>query len=320
MYFTVDPDGVVLDVNDFGASQLGYTPEELIGEQVLNVFHEDDKASVAGQMKALLEAPGETRVWEFRKVRRDGAVIWVEEMARATRDADGNQVVLIVCEDITDRRRIEAELRENEARLRAFAEAVPDLTLILDRDGRYVDILGRPEARGLLYAPREQMIGRKMHDVLPRAAADLFLSVIRKTISTRTSQVLEYSLDLQRGPEWFEARTAPLADPGSAPLVVWLARNVTERKRLERELLELREELEQKVERVAERGTEYGLSFRELTVLQLVVDGKSDKEVAAILGISRMTASKHVARILRKLKTSSRTAAGVLAVREGLIA
>jgi PAS domain S-box-containing protein len=122
----------VLDVNDFGASQLGYTPEELIGRQVLEVFHEADKEAVAGQMKALLEVPGETRVWEFRKVRRDGAVIWVEEMARATRDADGNQVVLIVCEDITDRRRIEDELRENEARLRAFAEAMPDLTLIME--------------------------------------------------------------------------------------------------------------------------------------------------------------------------------------------
>ena len=39
MYFTVDPAGIVQDVNQFGASQLGYEPEELIGTPVLEVIH-----------------------------------------------------------------------------------------------------------------------------------------------------------------------------------------------------------------------------------------------------------------------------------------
>ncbi len=43
MYFTVDTSGVVLSVNHYGAKQLGYTPDELIGEEVLGVFYEDDK-------------------------------------------------------------------------------------------------------------------------------------------------------------------------------------------------------------------------------------------------------------------------------------
>ncbi len=319
MYFTVGPDGIVIDVNDFGASQLGYTPGDLIGRQVLDVFVDEDRETVAGQIRALLDAPGETRMWELRKVKRDGTVIWVEETARATRDAEGKQVVMIVCEDITDRRRMEEELRESEARLRAFAEAVPDLTMIMDRDGRYIEILGRLETKMTIFADPERLIGKRMHDVLPRAPADTFLAAVRKSIATGAPQYLEYSLDRPSGTEWFEASVAPFTMKGQS-LVVWVARNTTERKRLERELVELREELEQKAELVAERGSAYGLSFRELTVLQLVVDGRSDKEVAAILGITRMTASKHVARILRKLRVNSRTAAGVMAVRERLIA
>jgi PAS domain S-box-containing protein len=319
MYFTVDPDGTVLDVNDFGASQLGYTPGDLIGRPVLDVFHREDRAAVTEHMQDLLRAEGETRVWEFRKVCRDGRVIWVEEVARVTRDEDGNQVLLIVCEDITERRRMEDDLKENEARLRAFANAMPDVTLILDEDGRYVDILGSAENSQMLYAPPEQLKGQLMHDILPKANADAFLAVIRKTISSGKPQTIEYSLNVQKGSEWFEARTAPLQAPGARAMVIWTARNITQRKRLEEELVAVREEIDRRAERVAARGSVYGLSFREVAVLQLVVEGRSDKEVASILGITRMTASKHVARILRKLKASSRTEAGVRAVREGLI-
>jgi DNA-binding NarL/FixJ family response regulator len=62
----------------------------------------------------------------------------------------------------------------------------------------------------------------------------------------------------------------------------------------------------------------YGLTPRELEVLQLVADGSSDREVAETLYISRHTAMTHVSNILMKLDVSSRTAAAALAVRDGL--
>ncbi len=111
MYFTVDADGIVLSVNQFGAEQLGYAIEELVGRPVLGVFHEDDKEAVAGQFQTCLENPGRVWSWEFRKVRKDGRVIWVKEVARATLDVDGGVIVLVVCEDISARRAMEEELQ-----------------------------------------------------------------------------------------------------------------------------------------------------------------------------------------------------------------
>jgi excisionase family DNA binding protein len=61
------------------------------------------------------------------------------------------------------------------------------------------------------------------------------------------------------------------------------------------------------------------LTAREREVLRLVVDGRSDKEIAIILGISRATASDHVASIRAKLGVPSRAAASALAVRNGLL-
>jgi DNA-binding NarL/FixJ family response regulator len=69
-------------------------------------------------------------------------------------------------------------------------------------------------------------------------------------------------------------------------------------------------------EQVAAR---YRLSLRQLAVLQLMADGKMDKEIAIELGIRPMTAQKHVAHILKKMGALSRTDASVRAVREGLV-
>jgi DNA-binding NarL/FixJ family response regulator len=61
------------------------------------------------------------------------------------------------------------------------------------------------------------------------------------------------------------------------------------------------------------------LSPREREVLSLVAEGLGDKDIASELGISRRTASKHVATILTKLGVRSRTAAASHAMRQGLV-
>jgi DNA-binding NarL/FixJ family response regulator len=61
------------------------------------------------------------------------------------------------------------------------------------------------------------------------------------------------------------------------------------------------------------------LTSRESEVLRLLVEGRTDREIAAHLFISPRTVSVHVARILEKLGTPSRSAAAVVALQRGLI-
>jgi PAS domain S-box-containing protein len=117
MYFMVDAGGDVLSVNPFGAEKLGYTVKELIGAPVLNVFLEADKEDVQRNVATCLEHLGSAMNWEARKVRKDGAVLWVRETARAVL-LKNRPVVLVACEDITERKQVEEELRESEGRYR----------------------------------------------------------------------------------------------------------------------------------------------------------------------------------------------------------
>jgi PAS domain S-box-containing protein len=122
MYFTVDARGCVLSVNQFGAEQLGYSSEELAGTPVLDVFFEEDKEDIVRQLRVCMDNPGRMAHWECRKVRKDGEVLWVKEAARATFDVNGELIVLIVCEDITERRRMEEELRKAREELEGKVE------------------------------------------------------------------------------------------------------------------------------------------------------------------------------------------------------
>jgi DNA-binding NarL/FixJ family response regulator len=61
------------------------------------------------------------------------------------------------------------------------------------------------------------------------------------------------------------------------------------------------------------------LSPREVEVLRLLADGRSDREIAAALGVSHRTVTTHVAGIFNKLGVTSRTAAVARAIRSELV-
>jgi len=116
MYFMVDTGGTVVSVNQFGAEQLGYTVDELIGDSVLKVFYKPDRESAKEKVALCLKQSGRSLSWELRKIRKDGTMLWVRETARAVHSANG-PIVLVACEDITERKRAEEALRRSEAYL-----------------------------------------------------------------------------------------------------------------------------------------------------------------------------------------------------------
>ena len=71
--------------------------------------------------------------------------------------------------------------------------------------------------------------------------------------------------------------------------------------------------------RLDERATQPTLTPREIQVMELVKDGKRNKEIASLLGISEETVQVHLKNIFAKLKVSERTAAVNVALRRGIV-
>lgn len=71
--------------------------------------------------------------------------------------------------------------------------------------------------------------------------------------------------------------------------------------------------------RLAERARHDELTTREMDVLKLVAEGKSNKEIGSVLDLAEITVKIHVGRILAKLNANDRTQAAMTALRRGIL-
>jgi len=137
MYFIVDQAGAIVSVNAFGAQQLGYTVSELVGQPVLNVFYEPDRAFVLKKTESCFSELGRTLRWEARKLRKDGKMLWVRETANAVM-LRSRPVLLVACEDVTEQKRAEEALRDSEERFRTLVQFSFDVYWETDAQHRFV--------------------------------------------------------------------------------------------------------------------------------------------------------------------------------------
>jgi PAS domain S-box-containing protein len=123
----------------------------------------------------------------------------------------------------TERRRI-AAFRTSESKLRALIASMDDVILILDRDGMYKEIV--PTNPSLLYRPAQEMTGRRIADFFPPDETSFFLSRIARALDERETVQVDYSLRIDDRTVWFSASVSPLNES----TVIWVARDITQRK------------------------------------------------------------------------------------------
>ncbi|HCH75684.1 MAG TPA: histidine kinase, partial [Pseudomonas sp.] len=132
----------------------------------------------------------------------------------------------VLLKDLLERDKIEQALRFSEARLRAIGQAIPDPLLVVDEDGRCLDVIC--SERNLLYDEATRLRGKTVQDAMPEADQQRYLDYIRQTLNSDTPQLIEYSLPTRVGIRMFEGRALPLEQPpGQKRAVVWLSRDIT---------------------------------------------------------------------------------------------
>jgi PAS domain S-box-containing protein len=128
------------------------------------ILHPDDRERVLAEDRRS-EQTGEPLRAEFRKVRRDGRVIWVRDEAAVVRNADGRPLYWQGnFADITERRRTGYALRESEERFRQLFEQSADDIFVHDEKGRFVDC--NSQAGRLLGYTREELLDLSASELL----------------------------------------------------------------------------------------------------------------------------------------------------------
>jgi len=160
----------------------------------------------------------------------------------------------------------EAELilKASQTELLALFNAIQDVIIILDAEGRYLKIA--PSSAPLLYLPPVELLGKTMHEVLPSKFADSFLNCIQQTLKTKQTVKLEYSLPVADGEVWFEASIAPMNEN----TVVCVARDINERKVVQAALSQQASDLAQALKELQRTQTQMFQAEKMSSLGQLV--------------------------------------------------
>jgi len=236
-FYRTAPDGQILMANPAVVRMLEYKSFEELAERNLEKdgYHADYSRQ---EFKDQIEREGTIQGRETFWKTKNGKAIYVRESARVARDEKGKVLYYEgTVEDITERKKAEDALRASESELRAIFSAIPDLIMVLDKDGRYLKIA--PSNPNSTYVPMKDLLGKKMGDIFSRQKALRFVQHIRRALRTRKPVRFEYALLVGDKILWFSGITAPL----TKDTVIWVARDITSEKQIEeqtrRRLIEL---------------------------------------------------------------------------------
>ncbi len=273
--FQVSPEGSLLSANPALARILGYTsPEEMIAT-VVNLFTEICvEPNRRHEMLQLLQTQGQLHLFEFEARRRDGQLIWLAQNTRvvynhpnAKRYYEGTLI------DITERKQAEIALNREHGLLQALMNHLPDQIYVKDTDSRFLRI-NPAQARFFGAATVAEVIGKTDFDFQAPQLAELFYTEEQHLVASGEPIIdrFEFNPTADGHPRWLSATKVPLKDnTGKVIGLVGISHNITEQKKVEEELRQYRDDLEELVKaRTAELQQANTQLQREITERQQI--------------------------------------------------
>jgi two-component system cell cycle sensor histidine kinase/response regulator CckA len=264
--------------------------------RMTDLMHPEDQSRAKEQIDQLLRGASTEARWERRYIHKSGLALWALLTSTLVHNEHGEPSYFITqVLDISARKLAEDALQRAEMRARALIGAMQDVIMVLDRDGRYLDVA--PTATNRLVRPPAELLGKRLHDVFTRSQADMYLACIHRALENRAPTDVSYDLEIEGERFWFEATVSPLPDDR----VVWVARDVTARFRTEQALRESEDQLRQaqKMEAVGQLAGGIAHDFNNLLMAIM-----SNAELAALEIPPSGDAASHI----DEIKSASRRA------------
>ena len=228
----------ILDANPGAERMFGYNRDELVGKTTALLSANPIRGIETTTVVARVDADGRW-VGERAFRRKDGSEGICDTVVVPLFDGDGKKrrATIAVHHDVTERVRVERQLRESEERYRLMAQHVTDIIARLTPFGVFIYV--SPACQRLLGYEPEELIGRPEADFLhpdDQAEAALGWHSVAGPAETSTVSYRLRKHDGQYG--WFETtrRAVRERESGGVESVLAVTRDITARKRAERQL------------------------------------------------------------------------------------
>lgn len=223
-------------INPAGVGLIGASSgDELEGCSILNLIHPDDHEQAQAISQKIQESDTTTYWGELKFIRFNHQVV-VGEVSHTRivyRGCTGIQTTIL---DVTERRKVEAELRKSEEKYRLIAENSSDLIKIVDLSG--IITYASPSHQVILGIDPDEVTGSSIFDFIHKEDLE---NIQGNVVSGRIMKSFEWRCQHKEGFWiWMESNQTPVKGKDNETLhFVIVSRDITERKKLEEKLTHL---------------------------------------------------------------------------------
>ena len=240
--YRADAAGIITYCNPAASAFFHQPLEQIVGRSGLDVVPERDREALALRYLAEFGAGKDHVECDVRVITPDGTNLWLETSTQVQREHGVIVGFQSVARDITERKRIAAALRESETRYKQIVDEATDVIYRADAHGHIV--FCNPIASLLLGRPADDLVGRHylefVQPALREQAARFFSRQVLERIPSTYYEVPVINAD--GGETWLGQSVQLLLQGDEVIGFQSVARDVTERRRIEAELEKARDE------------------------------------------------------------------------------
>ena len=220
----------LVETNLAAQRMTGLSRAELQSRSLEDLVPAEQKSIIQRLYEVALER-GQAMSNELNLLQADGNEIAVD-VSLTTVEHGGKPVLLMIARDVTDKRRLEQQILLSKRRLQTLFDGITDFILVVDPNYKLVMVNRKlAEWRGL---PPEKLVGRNCREGVVGIAGFCEQCPVPETFRTGRSQFREWS----KGDRTYHIWTYPLFGlDGRVEMVVEHAKDVTEQRRLEKQLI-----------------------------------------------------------------------------------
>ncbi|MEG3902949.1 PAS domain S-box protein [Microcoleus sp. B4-D1] len=281
-----DATGRYLRVNQKFCEIVGYSASELLSRTWMDVTYPEDIDADLEQNKKLFAGKIDSFKMEKRLLHKDGTVVWVNITVSLIKEPLSGAIYnVVVTEDISDRKKTEAALKESEERFRQLAENIESVFWMVNVQPQeiiyispaYAKIWGRSCAD--LYA-----YGRFFTESFHPEDRDRVIATFTKQMESEKD--IEYRIFRSDGQiRWIRARAFPIRNQaGQVYRIVGIAEDISESKQAEKTIRESEERFRQLAENIQDSVWLMSAEFTDLLYLSPAYEqiwGRSREELYA---------------------------------------
>lgn len=241
----LDKDQRIVLLNKKGCEVLGYSREEIIGQNWFDVFlpekvRDKTRKTYDKMMAGEIKAPEYMENWIVTKKGEERLVHWHDVVLK-----DGNENITGVIssgEDITDQKIIQKKLHESESKIRTIFNSIDDQVYICDEERNIIDL--NDSATKHLGYQRDELLNMKYDQLIVPEHRGTIKKCVKKLFEKK-HRVFETTLLRKYGSIFPVEVNARLIDYDGKNAIICVSRDISERKNAENKLKEYAEELKE---------------------------------------------------------------------------